>query len=716
MMEPQNLAVIDVRSQVFEDFFPSRGVQLAARRACRRIHEAMGQAPEIIETADIRKTYVENVGATVPRRTRTDEAGALRHIDDLPNLPSELCMRIRQGQATLADAITVARAQPWGRECGRIIGALKRYAETKNRTPEAIPAVERTIKTELAKMSAADFGVTQKSFGTLRARILRGVRAVDFHRHTRLSAAALSGSWRVLTDTVRRDHPELQGDLAKIWSLVDYCWQRNLGPDDVDDSVVQDLLAYLEAHQVEGPFKRTRATVYSWERLQNHVSGWPSAQLSRLYADGNSGRVSAHFVDLPGHTQQLWHAFTAAMRKTDKPEDLADLVPPEDSADPFAGAGLDQSAPDITGSYGETSLKSLRHHWLICVKAHLEETGAYPARLSDVTTRETLTRVVREMDARQAARSKGQTPSRQGIYKKAILTSAIAWARYDLCPEEHINKLQLMRDHVDPHLLGKYTNALGETKRRYEHYKMGARHKERLRQFNDPLAIVTWYNLPECLVTEAKTRLARSDKDLEAMNLALVAVLHRILRCAPLRRRNLAGLRISGPSPQVTLPPAGRGKGRITIEAEQVKNERQIDIELDQEAVSLLRWWIQEVRPLLARSVGAAPDNVFLFPAQGDQHRAKELLNYHFRKTNERHGGFRMNLHLARHLTAKILLDSDPAQMDLVQNLLGHKSRRVTESYYAEVQQILVQRRWHEILDQASQSARLSLKRKGFTS
>ncbi|MGM0561140.1 MAG: site-specific integrase [Pseudomonadota bacterium] len=716
MMETQNLATYDVRSQVFGDHFPSRGVQLAARRACRRIHEVMDQAPETIETTDIRKTYIECVGTTVPGRTRTDEAGALRHIDDLPGLPADLCTRIRQGQATLADAITVAREQPWGRECGRIIGALRRYAETKNRTPEAIPAVERSIQAELKQMSAADFGVTQKSYGTLRARILRGVRAVDFHRHTRLSADALSGPWRVLTDKVRRDHPELQGDLAKIWSLVDYCWQRNLDPDDVDDPVIQDLLAYLEAHEVGGPFKRVRATVYSWERLQRHVSGWPNTQLSRLYSAGRNGRVSAHFEDLPGHTQQLWHDFTAAMRKADKPEDLADLVPPEDSADPFAGAGLDQSAPDITGSYVETSLKSLRQHWLICVKAHLEETGTYPARLSDVTTRETLTSVVRDMDARQAARSKGQEPSRKGIYKKAILTSAIAWARYDHCPEEHISKLQFMRDHVDPHLLGKYRNALGETKRRYEHYKMGTRHKERLRQFNDPLAIVTWFNLPEHLVTQAKARLTRSDKDLEAMNLALVAVLHRILRCAPLRRRNLAGLRIGGPSPQVTLPPAGRGKGRITIEAEQVKNERQIDIELDQETVTLLRWWIQEVRPLLATSVGADPDNVFLFPAHGNQHRAKELLNAHFRKINEKHGGFRMNLHLARHLTAKILLDSDPAQMDLVQNLLGHKSRRVTESYYAEVQQILVQRRWHEILDQASQSARLMLKRKGHAS
>lgn len=716
MMETQSLETYDVRSQVFGDFFPSRGVQLAARRACRRIHEALDQTPDTIETADIRQTYVESVGTTVPRRTITDETSALRHIDDLPDLSSEICARIRKGQATLADAITVTQEQPWGRECGRIIGALRRFAETTNRTPDSVPSIERSIKAELAKMSAADFGVTQKSFGTLRARILRGVRAVDFHRHTRLSADALSGQWRVLTDRIRRDHLELRGDLAKVWSLVDYCWQRNLGPDDVDDSIIQDLLTYLEGHEIEVPFKRVRATVYSWERLQKHVTGWPSTKLSRLYANGNLGRVSARFEDLPQCTQQIWNDFAAAMQKVDKPSDLADLVPPDTSSDPFAGAGLDQASSASTGTYGEASLRSLMHHWLICVKAHLEETEIYPARLSDVTTRETLTRVVRDMDARQVARSKGQESSRKGIYKKAILTSAIAWARYDRCPEEHIEKLQLMRDHVDPHLLSKHVNTLGETKRRYQDYRMGARHKERLRQFNDPLAIISWIELPERLVTLAKTRLARSDKDREAINFALVAVLHSILRCAPLRRSNLAGLRIGGNCPQVTLPPAGRGKGRITIEAEQVKNERQIDIELDQETVSLLRWWIQEVRPLLARSVDAAPDNVFLFPARGDQHRAKELLNAHFRKLNEKHGGFRMNLHLARHLTAKILLDSDPAQIDLVQNLLGHKSKRVTQSYYAEVQQILVQRRWHEILDQASKNARLSLKQKGHAS
>jgi integrase len=61
--------------------------------------------------------------------------------------------------------------------------------------------------------------------------------------------------------------------------------------------------------------------------------------------------------------------------------------------------------------------------------------------------------------------------------------------------------------------------------------------------------------------------------------------------------------------------------------------------------------------------------------------------------------GLNLCLHVMRHLAGKIILDQDPSAMALVQEILGHKRIKTTQSYYAEVSKIVAQRRYIHLLE-----------------
>ena len=62
----------------------------------------------------------------------------------------------------------------------------------------------------------------------------------------------------------------------------------------------------------------------------------------------------------------------------------------------------------------------------------------------------------------------------------------------------------------------------------------------------------------------------------------------------------------------------------------------------------------------------------------------------------------RIDLHVMRHLAAKVILDQDPSAMALVQEVLGHKKIDTTRAYYAEVCGLVAQSRYLELLDRAT--------------
>ena len=161
-----------------------------------------------------------------------------------------------------------------------------------------------------------------------------------------------------------------------------------------------------------------------------------------------------------------------------------------------------------------------------------------------------------------------------------------------------------------------------------------------------------------------------------------------------MRRTNLARLRIAGPHPHIHLP-VGDGEGRLYLPAVEIKNLRAVEVRIDPETVGMIRDFVHLFRPIALSRDEVSSANEHLFP--GSARQRKELgsggeyakgFGYHspdaFSQTYSKHMrnkcALNVDMHVARHIAAKIILDMDPSAMGLVQEILEHKRIETTRA------------------------------------
>jgi len=226
-----------------------------------------------------------------------------------------------------------------------------------------------------------------------------------------------------------------------------------------------------------------------------------------------------------------------------------------------------------------------------------------------------------------------------------------------------------------------------------------------------------WFEAPDTLWRRATAPLregrAVSDDDVALARTALITQLGQCV--IPGRRENFCSLRIAGDDPHLTLP-AGNGEGMLQIPAAETKTGVGVVVVIDPETVVRLKLYRDRFLPVARKLAGAHPDNPHLFPgacttAKGRVYESgcgfvtPSKANTRFRQHLKRWCGVDLNMHVMRHLAAKVILDEDPSAMALVQVMLGHLCITTTESYYAEVSKIIAQRRWQALLSAGARKA-----------
>ncbi|UEM18455.1 tyrosine-type recombinase/integrase [Skermanella mucosa] len=703
MSQPPSLADLDVVIHIAGHAgVLSKATRHAARKALVRVSVAEGRDLADAPQPDVRLRHAALAG-TINARALRDEQAALRQAEVLPLLPADLVARISTGEATLDDAIAVVmRQESWGAERVRIAGAVTRLAAIAlARFGRAdLRATESVVDDLLARLTHGDFGLEPGSWSAFKSRVRRAVRLVDVHARQRLSESMLTGPWRLLLGAVKRSGDASRGDasrgdLAKVWPLVAFCHRRSIPPEAVDDAVIGRLRQELDARS-RNAFDVARNVVYGWERLQKAHPEWPATRLSRLYARA-AANGDLRFEDLPEPLRQSWAAFIAefgAPRDT-AVASLADLILDDD--DVRLG-----TAPSTGDSLSAARLLNLRTVIVHAANVAIAQLGLMPASIEDLVTADIARRALKRIARRQVqtARDRDVAVNATGMKNGYLLHAATGFVTLARCLEmdDVMDDLVQLRDDVDPRLIRRKIQRDGSIRREYAEVQIGPRHRERLAQFRADTKLLAWFEVLDELIRRSET-VAASGRlpTLEDVGDMIVCVLHAITRCCPMRRRNLTQLRILGPDRNLVLPPK-HGVGYLHVDWQEVKNRRAIDVEIPEEYVRVLRRWIDVYRPALMRAVGADSANPYLFPAAGMAHRAPTLLNSAFVDRNRKIGGFELNLHLQRHLAAKIVLDQEPESMPLVQELLGHKKEQTTRRYYAEINSILVQRRYHDLL------------------
>ena len=178
-----------------------------------------------------------------------------------------------------------------------------------------------------------------------------------------------------------------------------------------------------------------------------------------------------------------------------------------------------------------------------------------------------------------------------------------------------------------------------------------------------------------CFPAEFMRRAASpSLKPAVAARLAMYAVAMEILLICPMRRGNLAALRLDQ---HLHRPdPRSRRPTHIIIEAGEVKNENAIHWPIPPETGALIETYLTRHRSHLVD-----PGNPYLFGI-GDKQRAGQFLGSALAKIITRETGAGFNVHLARHFAAWNFLQQNPGQYEVIRQVLGHRNIRVTMAYY----------------------------------
>jgi|GEM_PF-2191546 len=710
-MHHETLADIETRIRVFRNALPPYGVFVACT-ALARIAQAADAPLSAVPAIDVLTRYeaLRDVPASVVR----DEHLYLRRALALPALSADVSARIRRGEPTFADAMVVIdmyamaleqagrskEAETWRSEAGRLKGALKKLASRLGKQPDHIVATMVNVDTELARLTSSDFAYKPEtgSFVTFCSRIRRAVRLVDIQARRRLSTSHLTGPWKAIVDAVpgHEKHETARGYLAKIWPLIEYCERHDLAPTQVDDAVIAALQADLERRRRQDPFDITRSVVYAWEHLQTVVPGFPARKLQRLYRTGPSPHA-VPFEKLPEAFRASWEEYAAKyFRETEETPMALETLVLDEFADP-----ADLGIADVR--HHPDSKATFRTVVTYAANAALER-GIRLERLRDILTPDLLQAVLVRVAKRQKlqAERQGETFNPKNSTLRNYARIFITMARDLRIDQAAIATMEGLRDRVDPSIVKMQKRPDGTIRRIRTSRLMGPRHAKRLRQFNDPVKMLAWYEMPRVLAERVRARIKQLKEDeqlrLEDCNDLAVAIAYAISRSAALRPKNYVKLRITGSQRNVSLPVRHRADGYIHIDWAEVKNGVNLDIVLPPETVDLIELWCKYARDVVAKAVGAAADNPYLFPGRGMSHRTAAELNKDFVSRNRRYGGFVLNLHCQRHMAAKAILDTDPGKMGLVQVLLGHKTIETTQAYYAEINMIFAQRQFHKIL------------------
>ena len=139
------------------------------------------------------------------------------------------------------------------------------------------------------------------------------------------------------------------------------------------------------------------------------------------------------------------------------------------------------------------------------------------------------------------------------------------------------------------------------------------------------------------------------------------------------------------------------GKVMLTFSAEEMKNDRSLELELHPWVVALLEDYLANHR----RHLPGSGDNPYLFPGKHGGPRPAATVREDLTRTVRRWTGIRITPHQVRHFSAKVAIDISPSHLMAVSQRLGHASPDTTIEYYLPNGSLPASRVMNEILEEA---------------
>ena len=543
-------------------------------------------------------------------------------------------------QMTLADVLEKIAADvvldPQRRR--NLCSAIRALGKLMNRDLSYLPAHPGFYRKMFKDLHPEHCGLSKSRIANIKSDLLFALKYAGCIQGVRTYMAPLAGEWTVLWEKA-----SCEGKLRRYVSrFMHYCSARGIAPKAVDDAVSEQLKqALVEESFVDDPARTHKGILRTWNKLVDQVPGWPQVMLT-IANDRND-----YTIPLDRFPQALQDEVDA-------------LVEHWQARDLLDDAGLDKPLKPRT-------IKGRLYRLRQIVSALVLE----GRNIEDIIS---LAQIV-EIDAAKIAlrfyidRAGGTTTSQ--IHGLAILIKTLAkhWVKVD---EGHLDALKSLCTRVDPSING-----------------LTSKNRDRLRQFDDPRNVFLLLDFPTREVERALEVDQGRRRDAVRVQVALAVAL---LLVMPVRASNLVGLHLQR---HIQRSRAGKaGIVHIVIPDHEVKNGKELEFELPGEIVRLLDLYLRDFRPRLTDD-----DSPWLFPGRmAGEHKAVMTLGEQVKAQVFNATGLRVNLHLFRHIAAKLYLDCMPGGYEVVRRLLGHCSSETTTRFYSGMESKSASRHYDDVI------------------
>lgn len=524
-----------------------------------------------------------------------------------------------------------------------LCSAIRALGKLMNKNLSYLPADPGFYRKMFKGLHPEHCGLSKSRIANIKSDILFALKHVGHIQGARTYMAPLTPEWQELWNL-----SEGAGRLRLYVSrLMHYCSARRILPEQVDDSIASQLgQAMIDESFVSNPTGTHKGILRTWNKLVDQAPDWPQIKLT-IPNDRNG-----YSIPLDRFPQSLRDEVDAMVEQWAGKDILDDCGPVK----PVAPRTI------------KTRLYRLRQLVTALVHSgHDIDTVISVAFVTEIESAKTALRY-------HLKRAGDQTTAQ--VHDLAILIKTLAknWVRVD---EKHLDELKELCSRVKPKIQG-----------------LTLKNRDRLRQLDDLKNVRLLLDFPFREVERAIKADQGRRRDAVYVQIALAVGL---LLMMPVRAANLVGLHLDS---HIQRSRSGKnGVVHIVIRGFEVKNGEDLEFEIPAEIVRLLDLYLKDFRPRLTNH-----ENRWLFPGRNpDSHKAIMTMGEQVRARVFKSTGLRVNLHLFRHIGAKLYLDQNPGGYEVVRRLLGHRSSETTIRFYAGMEGKSASRHYDDVILQLRQ-------------
>jgi hypothetical protein len=180
-------------------------------------------------------------------------------------------------EPSFADALTAIDRDPnlSARTRSHWCCSLRQIANAMDKPLQVIPARWTSVRFPIGRLNHARVGSTPKTLANHKSNVRAALRWFGNEHDVPARGTPLRPEWALLRERLADRHRR-----AILSGLMRYCSGRGIGPEEVDEAVVDSYMCYrAETTELASDPAARRAIARAWNAGMDAIEGWPARRL-----------------------------------------------------------------------------------------------------------------------------------------------------------------------------------------------------------------------------------------------------------------------------------------------------------------------------------------------------------------------------------------------------------------------------------------------------